>query len=103
MQGTITTHARGHSDIQQVACEEDRTLSCDLLNCATVGRGYAAEALAWMKAVMTRIGLMLNEAKTSQRVSELGACVLQGIPGLHKKFCRFPRKKRGAYPQCCTL
>src|SRR5713226_9353536 len=30
-----------------------------------LSRGYAAEALAWTKAVMTRIGLMLNEAKTS--------------------------------------
>jgi RNA-directed DNA polymerase len=28
-------------------------------------RGYAAEALAWTKAVMTRLGLTLNEAKTS--------------------------------------
>ncbi|MFZ2141824.1 MAG: reverse transcriptase domain-containing protein, partial [Xanthobacteraceae bacterium] len=30
-----------------------------------LSRGYAAEALAWTKAVMTRIGLMINEAKTS--------------------------------------
>ena len=30
-----------------------------------LSRGYAAEALAWTKAVMTRIGLMLNDAKTS--------------------------------------
>ena len=30
-----------------------------------LSRGYAAEALAWTKAVMTRIGLTLNEAKTS--------------------------------------
>jgi RNA-directed DNA polymerase len=30
-----------------------------------VSRGCAAEALAWTKAVMTRIGLTLNEAKTS--------------------------------------
>jgi RNA-directed DNA polymerase len=30
-----------------------------------LSRGYAAEALAWTKAVMMRIGLMLNEAKTS--------------------------------------
>ena len=27
--------------------------------------GYAAEALTWTKAAMTRLGLMLNEAKTS--------------------------------------
>jgi RNA-directed DNA polymerase len=30
-----------------------------------LSRGHAAEALAWTKAVMTRLGLMLNEAKTS--------------------------------------
>src|SRR3984957_7825778 len=30
-----------------------------------LSRGYAAEALAWTKAVMARLGLMLNEAKTS--------------------------------------
>jgi len=29
--------------------------------------GYATEALAWTKAVMTRLGLTLNEAKTSLR------------------------------------
>src|SRR5258705_13840238 len=32
-----------------------------------LSRGYAAEALAWTKAVMTRLGLTLNEAKTSLR------------------------------------
>jgi len=30
-----------------------------------LSRGCAAEALAWMKAVMTRLGLTVNEAKTS--------------------------------------
>src|SRR6202051_2541889 len=30
-----------------------------------LSRGRAAEALAWTKAVMTRLGLSLNEAKTS--------------------------------------
>jgi RNA-directed DNA polymerase len=32
-----------------------------------LSRGYAAEALAWTKAVMTRLGLTLNEVKTSLR------------------------------------
>jgi len=32
-----------------------------------LSRGRAVEALAWTKAVMTRIGLMLNETKTSLR------------------------------------
>ena len=30
-----------------------------------LSRGHAAEALAWTKAVMTKLGLTLNEAKTS--------------------------------------
>jgi len=30
-----------------------------------LSRGYAAEALAWTQAVMTRLGLSINEAKTS--------------------------------------
>ncbi len=30
-----------------------------------LGRGHAAEALAWTRGVMTRLGLTLNEAKTS--------------------------------------
>src|ERR1700738_2078739 len=30
-----------------------------------LSRGYAAEALAWTKAVMERLGVMLNDAKTS--------------------------------------
>ncbi len=32
-----------------------------------LSRGCAAEALAWTKAVMSRLGLTLNEAKTSLR------------------------------------
>jgi RNA-directed DNA polymerase len=32
-----------------------------------LGRGHATEALAWTKAVMTRLGLTLNEVKTSLR------------------------------------
>jgi RNA-directed DNA polymerase len=32
-----------------------------------LSRGHATEALAWAKAVMTRIGLTINEAKTSVR------------------------------------
>src|ERR1700738_4664689 len=34
-------------------------------DCVILSRGCAAEALAWTKAVMTRLGLTLNEAKTS--------------------------------------
>ena len=32
-----------------------------------LSRGHAAEALAWTRRVMTRLGLALNEAKTSVR------------------------------------
>jgi RNA-directed DNA polymerase len=32
-----------------------------------LSRGHAAEAMAWTKAVMTKLGLTLNEAKTSLR------------------------------------
>jgi RNA-directed DNA polymerase len=32
-----------------------------------LSRGHAAEALAWTKAVMTKLGLTLNEAKTALR------------------------------------
>jgi RNA-directed DNA polymerase len=32
-----------------------------------LSRGFAAEALAWTKAVMSRLGLTLNEVKTSLR------------------------------------
>jgi RNA-directed DNA polymerase len=48
-----------------------------------LSRGHAAEALAWTQAVMTKLGLTLNEAKTSvknaqtERFDFLGYCVLQ--------------------------
>jgi RNA-directed DNA polymerase len=48
-----------------------------------LSRGYAAEALAWTRRAMTRLGLTLNEAKTSlknarqERFDFLGYCVLQ--------------------------
>jgi RNA-directed DNA polymerase len=32
-----------------------------------LSRGRAAEALVWTKAVMTKLGLTINEAKTSLR------------------------------------
>ena len=36
-------------------------------HCLPPPRGRAAEALAWTKAVMTKLGLTINEAKTSLR------------------------------------
>ena len=38
-----------------------------------LSRGRAAEALAWTKAVMTKLGLTLNEAKTSLKRCPTGA------------------------------
>jgi RNA-directed DNA polymerase len=52
-----------------------------------LSRGYAAEALDWTRNVMTRIGLTLNEAKTSikqarrERFDFLGYSVLQKCMG----------------------
>ena len=37
-----------------------------------LSRGHAAEALAWTKAVMTKLGLTLNEAKTSLKDARTG-------------------------------
>ena len=48
-----------------------------------LSRGYAAEALAWTRRAMARLGLILNETKTSlknarqERFDFLGYCVLQ--------------------------
>ena len=48
-----------------------------------LSRGRAAEAMTWTKAVMMKLGLTLNEAKTSlkdarqERFDFLGYCVLQ--------------------------
>jgi len=48
-----------------------------------LSRGHAAEALAWTKAVMTKLGLTINENKTSLKDARrecfdfLGFCVLQ--------------------------
>jgi RNA-directed DNA polymerase len=52
-----------------------------------LSRGYAAEALEWTRTVMARIGLTLNEAKTSIRQARreqfdfLGYSVLQKYTG----------------------
>ena len=45
-----------------------------------LSRGHAAEALAWTRQVMTRLGLTLNEAKTSVKDARTGALRL---PWLH--------------------
>jgi RNA-directed DNA polymerase len=48
-----------------------------------LSRGRAAEALTWTKEVMTKLGLTINESKTSlkdarrEHFTFLGYCVLQ--------------------------
>ena len=44
-----------------------------------LSRGHAAEALAWTRQVMTRLGLTLNEAKTSRPGCPAGAVRLPWI------------------------
>ncbi|MCH7710370.1 MAG: hypothetical protein IH903_01905 [Proteobacteria bacterium] len=50
---------------------QGRELSAEVVTYADdfviLSRGHAAEALAWTRQVMTRLGLTLNEAKTSRR------------------------------------
>ena len=41
-----------------------------------LSRGHAAEALAWTKAVMTKLGLTINEAKTSVQECPTGTLQL---------------------------
>jgi RNA-directed DNA polymerase len=59
-----------------------------------LSRGHAAAALAWTKAVMTRLGLTLNEAKTSLKNAReehfdfLGYCVLQRHKERRGRRCR---------------
>ena len=53
-----------------------------------LSRGHADEALAWTKAVMTKLGLTLNEAKTSVRDARHGALRL---PWLHVRAAPLPQ------------
>jgi RNA-directed DNA polymerase len=48
-----------------------------------LSRGCAAEALAWTKAVMTRLGLTLNEAKTSLKNARQERFDFLGYPSRH--------------------
>ena len=52
-----------------------------------LSRGHAAEALAWTKAVMTKLGLTLNEAKTSVKDARHGTLRL---PWLHVRAAPLP-------------
>jgi RNA-directed DNA polymerase len=56
--------------------------------------GYAAEALAWTKAAMTKLGLMLNEAKTSVKNARKESFDFLGYtlgPKCDRRVCRWYR------------
>src|SRR3981189_299755 len=53
-----------------------------------LSRGYAAEALAWTKAVMERLGLMLNDAKTSLKNTASNRCGAKVRTRSPKRTCR---------------
>jgi len=59
-----------------------------------LSRGHAAAALAWTSAIMTQLGLTLNEAKTSLKNAReehfdfLGYCVLQRHKERSGRRCR---------------
>jgi RNA-directed DNA polymerase len=62
-----------------------------------LSRGRAAEALAWTKAVMTRLGLALNEAKTGLMSGEgkrSRQSRYRAPPRLYPKGCIGPRNLR---------
>ena len=58
---TLATHLRGEAFRARVVNYAD--------DFVILSRKFAAEALAWTKAVMTRLGLTLNEAKTSLKAA----------------------------------
>jgi hypothetical protein len=69
-----------------------------------LSRGHAAEALAWTKAVMTKLGLTLNEAKTSLKDARNGTF---DFPGLQLRIAGRViasdlRCSRGSYRQHAT-
>ncbi|MER9726612.1 hypothetical protein NKJ33_29910 [Mesorhizobium sp. M0155] len=53
-----------------------------------LSRGYAAKALTWTKAVMTKLGLELNEAKTSLKDARWG----HAPTPIHTILWRCPRR-----------
>jgi hypothetical protein len=67
-----------------------------------VSRGQAAEALTWTKAVMTKLGLTLNEAKTSlkdarhERFDFLGYLLAPSHPA-HPRLYRPRRSNRDGW------
>ena len=69
-----------------------------------LSRGRAAEALAWTKAVMTKLGLAINEAKTSLRDARQERFDFLGHPtvraGAYNETCS--RQQAGGLERCTT-
>jgi RNA-directed DNA polymerase len=70
----------------------DKAFRAHLINYADdfviLSRGCAHEALAWTRAVMTRIGLSINEAKTSVKDARTGSFDFLGYTFGPKYGCR---------------
>src|ERR1700720_1591751 len=63
-----------------------------------LSRGHAEEALAWTKAVMTKLGLTLNEAKTSVKNARLESFDFLGYTLGARRFRNGGRWYLGAAP-----
>ena len=63
-----------------------------------LSRGHAAEALTWTKAVMTKLGLELNEAKTSLKDARRESFDFLGYTLGPRRFPNGGRRYLGAAP-----
>ena len=68
-----------------------------------LSRGCAQEALAWTKAVMTKLGLTLNEAKTSVRNARVESFDFLGYTLGPRRFPQGGRWYLGASPSKKSL
>jgi RNA-directed DNA polymerase len=68
-----------------------------------LSRGCAQEALAWTKAVMTKLGLTLNETKTSVRNARVESVDFLGYPLGPRRFPQGGRWYLGASPSKKSL
>ena len=64
----------------------------------SVSRGHAEEALTWTKAVMTKLGLTLNEAKTSVKDAHGESFDFLGYTLGPRRFPKDGRRYLGAGP-----
>ena len=63
-----------------------------------LGCGHAAEALAWTKAAMTKLGLTLNEAKTSVKDARKESLDFLGYTLGPRRYGKNGRRRLGASP-----